>query len=63
MKLGKAVNSIMGIIAIVLAALLMVDGIMEIMGQFIDLFSIPAFKIVVGFIALLLAGSFLDKNE
>jgi len=62
MKLGKAVNSAMGIIAIVLAALILVDGILGLMGQDTVLFSLDAFKLVVGFIALLLAGTLLDTD-
>ena len=63
MKIGKAVNSVMGIIAIVLAALILVDGILGLMEIDIELFSIPAFKLVVGFIALLLAGTLLDTDN
>ena len=63
MKIGKAVNSVMGIIAIVLAALILVDGILGLMEIDTELFSIPAFKLVVGFIALLLAGTLLDTDE
>ena len=53
----------MGIIAIVLAALILVDGILGLMEIDTELFSIPAFKLVVGFIALLLAGTLLDTDE
>ena len=63
MKIGKAVNSVMGIIAIVLAALILVDGILGLMEIDTELFSSPAFKLVVGFIALLLAGTLLDTDE
>ena len=62
MKLGKAVNSVMGIIAIVLAAFILVDGILGLIGQNTVLFSLDAFKLVVGFIALLLAGTLLDTD-
>ncbi len=50
----------MGIIAIVLAALILVDGILGLMGQDTVLFSLDAFELVVGFIALLLVGTLLD---
>jgi len=63
MKLGKVVNSVMGIIAIVLAALILVDGILGLMGQDTVLLPLPAFKLAVGFIALLLAGKLLDTDE
>ena len=62
MKLGKVVNSVMGIIAIVLATLILVDGILGLIGQDTVLFSLDAFKLVVGFIALLLAGTLLDTD-
>ncbi len=63
MKLGKVVNTAMGIIAIVLAALILVDGILGLMGQDTVLLSLDAFKLAVGFIALLLAGKLLDTDE
>ena len=63
MKLGKAVNTAMGIVAIVLAALILADGLLGIMGQDTVLLSLDAFKLAVGFIALLLAGKLLETNE
>ena len=62
MKLGKAVNTAFGIVAIVLAALILVDGLLGLMGQDAVLFSLPAFKLAIGFIAILVAGSLIDTD-
>lgn len=62
MKFGKAVNSVLGLIAIVLAAVILADGVLALMGLDIEFLSLPAFKVAVGFIALLLAGTIFDND-
>ena len=62
MKLGKAVNTAFGIVAIVLAALILVDGILGLMGQDTVLLSLPAFKLAIGFIAILFAAPLIDTD-
>ena len=60
MDYGKSVE---GLIIIVLAALILADGVLGSTGQ-VDmepLLSLPIFKLLVGLIALVLAGSFLEE--
>ena len=46
-----------------LAALLLVDGILGLAGGLDPIFSIPAVKLVVGIIALVVAGSFIGESQ
>ena len=62
MKLDKAVNTAFGIVAIVLAALILVDGLLGVMGQDTVLLSLPVFKLAIGFIAILFAGTLIDTD-
>ena len=53
-----------GLIIIVLAALILADGVLglpEVGGE--ELLTLPYFKLGVGVIALVLAGSFLDESR
>ncbi len=53
-----------GIIVIVLAALLLADGVLGLTGTLDEaLLSLPAVKLVVGIIALVLAGTFLRESR
>ncbi len=53
-----------GIIIIVLAALLLADGILGLTGGLEkELLSLPAVKLVVGLIALVLAGTYLEGSR
>jgi hypothetical protein len=64
MNVGRLVS---GIIVIVLGALTLADGILGVvpgveMSVFFEGVN-PYFKIVVGFIALILGGTIIEKNE
>jgi len=53
-----------GIIVIVLAALLLADGVLGLTGGLEEeLLSLPAVKLIVGLIALVLAGAFLEESR
>lgn len=53
-----------GIVLIVLAALILIDGFLGSTETVdIELLSLPAFKTVIGFIALVLAISFLQESR
>ena len=60
-------NLVSGIIVIVLGALILADGILDVIPEVgMTLFFTgvnPYFKIAVGLIALILGGSLIDKNE
>jgi len=61
MDYGKLVE---GLIIIVLAALILADGVLGLTGGLEEeLLSLPSFKLVVGFITLVLAGSFLEESR
>ncbi|MCK5628815.1 hypothetical protein KAI12_05045 [Candidatus Bathyarchaeota archaeon] len=63
MEFGKAIHGVMGIVAIVLAALILADGVLGLTGSTTELFSLAAFKLAVGFIALLLSATLLEKSS
>lgn len=61
MNIMKTVN---GIIVIVLGALLLVDGILGLAGALDEaLLSLPVTKLVVGIIALVVAGTILSESQ
>jgi len=63
MEFGKAVHASMGLIAIVLAGLILADGVLGLTGGLEEeLLSLPAFKLAVGFIALLLSGFLFEES-
>ena len=60
----KGIIIVNGMIIIVLAALLLADGVLGLTGALDEaLLSLPAVKLVVGIIALVIAGTFLGKNQ
>ena len=63
MEFVKAIHGVMGIVAIVLAALILADGVLGLTGSTTELFSLAAFKLAVGFIALLLSATLLEKSS
>jgi len=64
MDFGKFAHASMGLIAIVLGALILADGVLGLTGQAdTELLSLPAFKLAVGFIALLLSGFLFEESS
>jgi len=61
MDAGRLVQ---GIIVIVLGALILVDGLVSYLDiEPIDLVSLPALKLMIGIIALVLAGDLLQRSQ
>ena len=63
MDIKKVIKMISGIIGVVLGALLLADGVLELMGVLVDpFFSSAIVKVIVGIIALTLASNFVDED-
>jgi hypothetical protein len=57
-------KSVEGIVILVLAALILADGVLGIMDiAETPLLSLPAFKLLTGFLALVLAGAYIEDSR
>jgi uncharacterized membrane protein YvlD (DUF360 family) len=61
MNIKKTVE---GIIILVFAGLILADGVLGVMDETATpLLSLPLFKVMVGFLALVIAGIYLDESR
>jgi len=57
----KTDDLVIGVIVLALAALLLVDGLLSYLN--IELFSLSSFKMVVGFVLVMLSASYFRKSK
>ena len=57
----KTDDLVIGVIVLALAALLLVDGLLSYLN--IELFSLSSFKMVVGFVLVVLSASYFRKSK
>jgi hypothetical protein len=61
MLTAKTDGLVIGVIVLALAALLLVDGLLSYLN--IELFSLSSFKMVVGFVLVMLSASYFRKSK
>ena len=57
----KTDDLVIGVVVLALAALLLVDGLLSYLN--IELFSLSSFKMVVGFVLVVLSASYFRKSK
>lgn len=62
MSIMRIPNSIIGILVVVVAALLLADGVLDYVGTF-QLMGLRGFKLAVGFVLVVLAAAYFQKTK